>query len=81
MSATAERCLSVVMPCFNEESTISTVLGRVLASPYVNEVIVIDDCSSDGSVQKFRDLDNPRVRLLCQPVNLGKGAALSDIET
>lgn len=76
VNATAERCLSVVMPCFNEASTISTVLSRVLASPYVDEVIVVDDCSSDGSIQKVRDLDDHRVRLLCQPVNLGKGAAV-----
>ncbi len=74
--ATIQPCLSVVMPCFNEEATISTVISRVLASPYVNEVIVVDDDSSDGSVQNVRAFDDPRVRLLCQPVNLGKGAAV-----
>jgi 2-polyprenyl-3-methyl-5-hydroxy-6-metoxy-1,4-benzoquinol methylase len=72
----AERCLSVVMPCFNEESTISTVINRVLASPYVSEIIVVDDGSSDGSVQKVRAVNDPRLRLVRQPVNLGKGAAL-----
>jgi 2-polyprenyl-3-methyl-5-hydroxy-6-metoxy-1,4-benzoquinol methylase len=72
----ADRCLSVVMPCFNEEATISTVITRVLASPYVNELIVVDDGSSDESVPRVRAFGDPRLRLLRQPVNLGKGAAL-----
>ena len=76
VDARAERCLSVVMPCFNEEATISTAITRVLASPYVNELIVVDDGSSDESVHKICAFDDARLRLLRQPVNLGKGAAL-----
>ncbi len=71
-----ERCLSVVMPCFNEGPTISTAIARTLASPYVNELIVVDDGSSDESVEKIRAFDDARLRLLRQPMNLGKGAAL-----
>jgi glycosyltransferase involved in cell wall biosynthesis len=69
-------CLSVVMPAYNEAATIETVIGRVLASPLVAEVIVVDDGSSDASAELVRGMDDPRIRLFVQPVNLGKGAAL-----
>jgi 2-polyprenyl-3-methyl-5-hydroxy-6-metoxy-1,4-benzoquinol methylase len=69
-------CLSVVMPAFNEEATIETVIRRVLASPLVAEVIVVDDGSSDASAAIVRAIGDPRIRLFVQPVNLGKGAAL-----
>jgi glycosyltransferase involved in cell wall biosynthesis len=64
------------MPCFNEEATIATTVKRVLDSPYTAEVIVVDDGSSDSSASIVESLADPRVRLLRQPVNQGKGAAL-----
>ncbi len=70
------KCLGVVIPCYNESSTIVEILGRVLASPYVAEVIVVDDASSDESVQLARSIDDARVRVVVQPKNAGKGAAL-----
>jgi 2-polyprenyl-3-methyl-5-hydroxy-6-metoxy-1,4-benzoquinol methylase len=69
-------CLSVVMPAYNEAATIETVIHRVLASPWVAEVIVVDDGSTDDSAAIVRAIGDPRLRLLLQPVNLGKGAAL-----
>jgi glycosyltransferase involved in cell wall biosynthesis/precorrin-6B methylase 2 len=69
-------CLSVVMPAYNEASTIEAVIRRVLDSPLVAELIVVDDGSSDASADLVRGIDDPRVRLFVQPVNLGKGAAL-----
>jgi SAM-dependent methyltransferase len=69
-------CLSVVMPCFNEAATVEEVIGRVLASPYVQELIVVDDGSTDDSVAIVAGIDDPRLRLFEQPINLGKGAAL-----
>src|SRR5207245_10351839 len=39
------RCLSVVMPCYNEASTVKSVVERVLESPYVHELIIVDDGS------------------------------------
>jgi 2-polyprenyl-3-methyl-5-hydroxy-6-metoxy-1,4-benzoquinol methylase len=71
-----ERCLCVVMPCFNEEATISVIVEKVLASPYVLELVIVDDGSSDATLAKIRAVDDPRVRVCVQPVNLGKGAAL-----
>jgi glycosyltransferase involved in cell wall biosynthesis len=69
-------CLSVVMPCYNEETTISTVIKEVLNSPYTSEIIVVDDGSSDGSREILAALDDPRVRVIMQPFNQGKGAAI-----
>ena len=70
------RCLSVVVPCYNEEATVVTLLGRVLESPYVAEVLVVDDGSTDGTLELARSVPDSRVRVLTQPHNMGKGAAL-----
>jgi glycosyltransferase involved in cell wall biosynthesis len=70
------RCLSVVIPCYNESATIKMVIESVLESPFVAEVIVVDDGSSDGSAELARSSGDPRVRVLEQWVNKGKGAAL-----
>jgi SAM-dependent methyltransferase len=69
-------CLSVVMPSYNEAATLETVIQRVLASPYVQELIVVDDGSVDATVEIVRGIEDPRIRLFVQPINLGKGAAL-----
>ncbi|HSL56453.1 MAG TPA: glycosyltransferase family 2 protein [Acidimicrobiales bacterium] len=69
-------CLSVVVPCFNEEATVLRLLDRVLASPWVAEVIVVDDGSTDGTRGLLRSVDDPRVRVLFQDENRGKGAAI-----
>ena len=70
------RCLSVVMPCFNEAATLLTVAKRVLESPVTGELIIVDDASTDGTLQLARSIDDPRVLVLSQPVNMGKGAAV-----
>jgi glycosyltransferase involved in cell wall biosynthesis len=72
----SERCLSVVMPCFNEIATVERVVDRVLASPYTQEVVIVDDGSTDGTRKVLEKLDDPRLRVVLQPRNLGKGAAL-----
>ena len=76
MTAHARRCLSVVVPCFNEEATIEELLRRVLASPWVHEVIVVDDGSTDKSREILGQYVDPLVRVHLQPRNMGKGAAL-----
>jgi glycosyltransferase involved in cell wall biosynthesis len=69
-------CLTVVMPCFNEASTISDVVKQVLDSAYTRELIIVDDGSTDGTRDILLCLDDPKVRVLFQPQNQGKGAAL-----
>jgi glycosyltransferase involved in cell wall biosynthesis len=76
LSDATSPCLSVVMPCFNEAASVERVVGRVLASPYTGELIIVDDGSTDGTRDVLERLDDPRVRVVLQPVNQGKGAAL-----
>jgi glycosyltransferase involved in cell wall biosynthesis len=65
------------MPCFNEADTIETVVKRVLESPYTQELVIVDDGSSDGTLALAESLAaDPRVRVLSQGRNRGKGAAL-----
>jgi glycosyltransferase involved in cell wall biosynthesis len=68
--------LSVVTPCFNEAETIKVVIEQVLASPYTRELIVVDDGSTDGTLDIARGFTDPRVKVVAQGVNRGKGAAL-----
>ncbi len=75
-SGRARRCLSVVVPCYDERATVLDLLARVLASPWVAEVIVVDDGSTDGTAELLRTVDDPLVTVVSHPVNRGKGAAL-----
>ena len=70
--------VSVIVPCFNEMSTILALVERVLAAPFDKEVIVVDDGSTDGTCELLAEKVSllPGVRVLLQDRNLGKGAAL-----
>lgn len=72
--------LSIVVPVYNEKHTINQILERIEKTPYEKEIIIVDDCSTDGTREILRFLDSssriPSARLLYQPVNQGKGAAL-----
>jgi glycosyltransferase involved in cell wall biosynthesis len=69
--------LSVVMPVFNEMATIDEIIPRVLAIPMSVELIVVDDCSTDGTRQHLQELQREHgFTLLLQERNQGKGAAL-----
>ncbi len=70
------QCLSVIVPCYNEAATIKELLSQVLESSFVAEVIVVDDGSTDDTVSVALSVSDPRIRLLRQPSNMGKGAAL-----
>ena len=71
-------CLSVVMPVYNEEKTVSEIIARVLAQPVVVELIIVNDCSTDRTQDVLETLakNDPRIRLFAHQVNQGKGAAL-----
>lgn len=68
--------LSVVMPCYNEAATIDEIAARVLASPHTAELVIVDDGSTDGTRDSLARMDDERVRVLLQPCNRGKGAAM-----
>lgn len=69
-------CLSVVVPCYNEAATIKELLGKVLESPWVAEVVVVDDGSTDDTLEIARTIEDGRLRFLEQQYNQGKGAAV-----
>jgi len=69
--------LSVVMPAYNERDTIEEIIGRVLAVPLRIELIVVDDGSTDGTRDILQRLAREKpFKLILQPKNGGKGAAL-----
>jgi glycosyltransferase involved in cell wall biosynthesis len=70
--------LSVVMPIFNERATVRAVVERVLAVPLEIELLCVDDGSRDGSREILQELASAKqqVKVLLQPQNMGKGAAL-----
>ena len=71
------RCVSAVMPCYNERHTIEGIVERVLLSPWVAELIIVDDGSTDGTRDLLEHIAKiERVRVFLQPRNAGKGAAL-----
>jgi glycosyltransferase involved in cell wall biosynthesis len=70
--------LAVMMPVYNEEATLPVILSHVLARPEVGEVIAVDDGSRDASPAILREVAarDPRVKVLTQVPNQGKGMAL-----
>jgi glycosyltransferase involved in cell wall biosynthesis len=69
--------LSVVIPVYNEKAWLNEVLRRVRAVPVPTEIIVVDDCSTDGTRELLREMEAaPDLCVLYQPVNRGKGAAV-----
>jgi len=70
--------LSVVIPVYNEHRTIHQILNRVRAVPINKQIIVVDDCSQDGTREILRELAErgPGLTVVFHEVNQGKGAAL-----
>ncbi|MGQ0627565.1 MAG: glycosyltransferase family 2 protein [Phycisphaerales bacterium] len=68
--------LSVVIPVYNEQQTIAQVIARVRAVAIDKEIIVVDDCSKDATVERLTPLLGADLRLLRHERNQGKGAAL-----
>jgi glycosyltransferase involved in cell wall biosynthesis len=71
--------LSILIPVFNEEKTLATVVNRIAALPGEKQIIIVDDCSTDGTPNVIADLQQIFGSLLTvvrHPVNQGKGAAL-----
>lgn len=70
--------LSVIMPCYNEEETLSTIIQKVLDVNIDLEIVAVDDHSSDRTFELLQAEaeKNPRIRVVRHPHNQGKGAAV-----
>ncbi|MDA8330736.1 MAG: glycosyltransferase family 2 protein [Candidatus Dormibacteraeota bacterium] len=76
--SSSSRSLSVIVPVYNERSTVAEILRRMrrVELPLELEIVVVDDGSTDGSDQVLSTLQDSTVKFLRQPVNRGKGAAI-----
>ena len=73
-----EPCLTVVMPVYNEAGTVAQVVQAVLAQRPVQQLVIVDDCSTDDTWSRLQPLaqTDTRIQLIRQAVNQGKGAAV-----
>ncbi|HUT75675.1 MAG TPA: glycosyltransferase family 2 protein [Armatimonadota bacterium] len=68
--------LTVIMPVYNERDTVASIIERVRQVPIAKEIIVVDDGSTDGTSELLEGLVGGEVRVIHQPRNEGKGAAI-----
>ncbi len=68
--------LSVIMPVFNEETTIEKIIDQVLREPTDKELIIVDDCSQDGTREILGKIKNDKIKIILHDTNQGKGAAI-----
>ena len=69
--------LSVVIPAYNEKDTIKEIIHRVkFVEPVEKEIIIVDDCSSDGTRDILSGIQEEGIRVVFHGKNLGKGAAI-----
>ncbi len=72
--------LSVIICCYNEAATIQEVIDRTravnLGSDWDREIIVVDNCSTDGTVAILQQIDNPEIHIIYHERNLGKGMSI-----
>ena len=68
---------TIIIPVYNELPTIARVIGRVAALPIEKEILIVDDCSTDGTVEVLKKLQDVQgIKLILKDKNAGKGAAL-----
>lgn len=68
--------VSVIIPVYNERDTIAETIRRVRSSPVDKEIVVVDDASTDDTPSVLETLSGPDLKLIRQPANQGKGAAI-----
>ena len=68
--------LSIVIPVFNEAKTIREIIKRVQDVDVEKELIIVDDCSKDGTQDILRTLSDSNIRVVTHRENMGKGAAI-----
>jgi glycosyltransferase involved in cell wall biosynthesis len=76
--ADCQPLLSIVVPAYNEEATLSEIVARLLAVPNADEIVIVDDCSTDGTPAIADQLaaEHPTIKVAHHPRNRGKTEAL-----
>lgn len=70
--------LTVIIPAYNEEATISLVLKKILANKIVSEIIVVNDGSTDKTGFRIQGAGHRKIKIINKKINEGKGAAIRD---
>lgn len=69
--------LSVIIPVYNEEKTIAEIVRRVQKTGLAQEILIVDDGSTDGTRQILQEIQaQPGIRVILHEKNMGKGAAV-----
>ncbi len=71
--------LSVVVPVYNERTTLREIISRIRATKLVRQIVMVDDGSSDGTRELLKELEqeqHPDLQIVFHPENMGKGAAV-----
>ena len=70
--------LSIIIPCFNEINTIDELISRVKKAPIDSkEIIIIDNCSTDGTKEYLRSLQDDSLLIVFNEKNIGKGGSIA----
>ena len=70
--------LSIVIPCYNEEKYIENLLHELLKEVNPHEIIVIDDFSSDNSIEKITSVKDKKIKIIKNNKNMGKGFCITE---
>ena len=70
--------ISVVIPCFNEQNYIEETINDILNKTNVDEIIFVDDASTDRSVEIVQNIKNTKIKIIKNSKNLGKGESLKN---
>ena len=77
MNSIYKKKISIIIPCYNENSTIEKIIKKVLNTKFKKELIIIDDCSTDGSREKITKLKSKFIKKkIFHNKNKGKGACI-----
>tara|TARA_Y100000996_G_scaffold414256_1_gene404625 strand:+ start:1261 stop:1953 length:693 start_codon:yes stop_codon:yes gene_type:complete len=68
--------LSVIIPVYNEKNTILEIIKKIETNKIKKEIIIVDDCSTDGTREILQNITNHNYKILFHDKNLGKGAAI-----
>lgn len=65
--------LSIIIPVYNEVNTVLEVVRLVQKEPHKKEIIIVDDCSSDGTREFLKEITDPNIKIIFNDRNRGKG--------